>query len=142
MWERFTDRARKVMAFANEEAERFGDDCIGSEHIFVGLVKEGSGAGATILKNRGVDVEAMLVEIEQVAKLKGGLDPVAGGELRPRADAKKVIEYALDEARSLGHNYVGTEHVLLGLLRETEGIAAQVLMNLGVKLEDVRSSLG
>ncbi|GAI89276.1 unnamed protein product, partial [marine sediment metagenome] len=104
-------------------------------------VKEGSGAGATILKNRGVDIEAMLVEIEQVVKLKGGLDPVAGGELPPKADAKKVIEYALDEARSLGHDYVGTEHVLLGLLRETEGVAAQVLMNLGVKLEDVRSSL-
>jgi ATP-dependent Clp protease ATP-binding subunit ClpC len=141
MFERFTDRARKVMALANQEAQRFDHEFIGTEHILLGLLKEGSGAGATILKNRDVDIEAMLLETEQLLKLKRGPDKVASGQLPETPCAIKVIEYAIEEARSLNHDYLGTEHILLGLLRESEGIAAQVLMNLGLKLEDVRRDI-
>ena len=141
MFERFTDRARKVMATANAEVERFGHECIGTEHIFLGLIKEGSGRGAAILKEKGVDIEKMVGEIEQLAALKGGAREVAQGEAGRTPGAINVVKYAIEEARSLGHEYIGTEHILLGLLREGEGIAAQVLANLGVRIEDVRTSL-
>jgi len=141
MFERFTERARKVMALANEEARRFGHDRIGTEHIFLALLKEGSGKAATILKDNGVDIEAMLAEIEQLFKLKGRPEPAAEVERPETPHAVKVIEYAIEEAIALNHDYIGTEHILLGLLRENEGIAAQVLTNLGVKLDDVRASL-
>ncbi len=139
MFERFTDRARKVMALANQEAQRFNHEFIGTEHILLGLVKEGSGVGATVLKNLDVDIKKLRLEIEKV--VKSGPDIVTMGKLPQTPKAKKVIEYAIEEARALNHNYVGTEHILLGLLRETEGIAAQVLMNLGLKLEDVRQEV-
>jgi ATP-dependent Clp protease ATP-binding subunit ClpC len=139
MFERFTDRARKVMALANQEAQRFNQDYIGTEHILLGLVKEGSGVGATVLKNLEVDIKKLRFEVEKM--VKSGPDMVTMGKLPQTPRAKKVIEYAIEEARSLNHNYVGTEHILLGLLRETEGIAAQVLMNLGLKLEEVRQEV-
>jgi len=139
MFERFTDRARKVMALANQEAQRFNHEFIGTEHILLGLVKEGSGVGATVLKNLDVDVKKLRLEVEKL--VKSGPDMVTMGKLPQTPRAKKVIEFAIEEARSLNHNYVGTEHILLGLLRETEGIAAQVLMNLGLKLEDVRQEV-
>ena len=139
MFERFTDRARKVMALANQEAQRFNHEYIGTEHILLGLVKEGSGVGANVLKNLDVDIKKLRLEIEKL--VKSGPDMVSMGKLPQTPRAKKVIEYAIEEARSLNHNYVGTEHLLLGLLRETEGIAAQVLMNLGLKLEDVRQEV-
>jgi len=139
MFERFTDRARKVMALANQEAQRFNQDYIGTEHILLGLVKEGSGVGATVLKNLDVDIKKLRFEVEKL--VKSGPDMVTMGKLPQTPRAKKVIEYAIEEARSLNHNYVGTEHILLGLLRESEGIAAQVLMNLGLKLEDVRQEV-
>ncbi len=139
MFERFTDRARKVMALANQEAQRFNHEYIGTEHILLGLVKEGSGVGANVLKNLDVDIKKLRLEIEKL--VKSGPDMVTMGKLPQTPRAKKVIEYAIEEARSLNHNYVGTEHILLGLLRETEGIAAQVLMNLGLKLEDVRQEV-
>jgi len=139
MFERFTDRARKVMALANQEAQRFNHEYIGTEHILLGLVKEGSGVGATVLKNLDVDVKKLRLEVEKL--VKSGPDMVTMGKLPQTPRAKKVIEYAIEEARALNHNYVGTEHILLGLLRETEGIAAQVLMNLGLKLEDVRQEV-
>ena len=139
MFERFTDRARKVMALANQEAQRFNQDYIGTEHILLGLVKEGSGVGATVLKNLDVDIRKLRFEVEKT--VKSGPDMVTMGKLPQTPRAKKVIEYAIEEARSLNHNYVGTEHILLGLLRESEGIAAQVLMNLGLKLEDVRQEV-
>ena len=141
MFERFTDRGRKVMALANEQARRFGHKQIGTEHIFLGLLTEGTGAGATILKNRGVDIEAMPAEIEQILKLRGNPQPPAEGRVPGTPHAVKVIEHAIEEARALNHDYIGTEHILLGLLRETDGIAARVLANLGIKLEDVRESL-
>ena len=139
MFERFTDRARKVMALANQEAQRFNQDYIGTEHILLGLVKEGSGVGATVLKNLDVDIKKLRLEVEK--SVKSGPDMVTMGKLPQTPRAKKVIEYAIEEARALNHNYVGTEHILLGLLRESEGIAAQVLMNLGLKLEDVRQEV-
>jgi ATP-dependent Clp protease ATP-binding subunit ClpC len=139
MFERFTDRARKVMALANQEAQRFNHDCIGTEHILLGLVKEGSGVGAQVLKNLDVDIKKLRLEIEKL--VKSGPDMVTMGKLPQTPRAKKVIEFAIEEARSLNHNYVGTEHILLGLLREADGIAAQVLMNLGLKLEDVRQEV-
>ena len=139
MFERFTDRARKVMALANQEAQRFNHEYIGTEHILLGLVKEGSGVGATVLKNLEVDIKKLRLEVEKL--VKSGPDMVTMGKLPQTPRAKKVIEYALEEARSLNHNYVGTEHILLGLLREHEGIGATVLMNCGLKLEDVRQDV-
>jgi ATP-dependent Clp protease ATP-binding subunit ClpC len=139
MFERFTDRARKVMALANQEAQRFNHEYIGTEHILLGLVKEGSGVGATVLKNLDVDIKKLRLEVEKL--VKSGPDMVTMGKLPHTPRAKKVIEFAIEEARSLNHNYVGTEHLLLGLLRETEGIAAQVMMNMGLRLEDVRQEV-
>jgi ATP-dependent Clp protease ATP-binding subunit ClpC len=128
-----------VMALANQEAQRFNHEYIGTEHILLGLVKEGSGVGATVLKNLDVDIKKLRLEVEKL--VKSGPDMVTMGKLPQTPRAKKVIEYAIEEARALNHNYVGTEHILLGLLRESEGIAAQVLMNLGLKLEDVRQEV-
>ena len=139
MFERFTDRARKVMALANQEAQRFNHEYIGTEHILLGLVKEGSGVGANVLKNLEVDLRKVRLEVEKL--VKSGPDMVTMGKLPQTPRAKKVIEYAIEEARNLNHNYVGTEHLLLGLLREHEGVAAQVLMNLGLKLEEVREEV-
>jgi len=139
MFERFTDRARKVMALANQEAQRFNHEYIGTEHILLGLVKEGSGVGANVLKNLGVDLRKVRMEVEKL--VKSGPEMVTMGKLPHTPRAKRVIEYAIEEARNLNHNYVGTEHLLLGLLREQDGVAAQVLMNLGLKLEEVREEV-
>ncbi|MEE8460398.1 MAG: ATP-dependent Clp protease ATP-binding subunit [Phycisphaerales bacterium] len=139
MFERLTDRARKVMALANQEAQRFNHEYIGTEHILLGLVKEGSGVGANVLKNLDIDLRKVRLEVEKL--VKSGPDMVTMGKLPQTPRAKKVIEYAIEEARNLNHNYVGTEHLLLGLLREHDGVAAQVLMNLGLKLEEVREEV-
>jgi len=136
-YERFTDRARKVMELANQEAQRFNHEYIGTEHILLGLVKEGSGVGATVLKQLDVDIKKLLrFEVEKLHKC--GPDMVTIGKLPQTPRAKKVIEYAIEEARSLKHDYVATEHILLGLLVDSEGLAAQVLVNLGFQIERVR----
>src|SRR5437016_9400857 len=139
MYERFTDRARKVMQLANQEAQRLNHADIGPEHILLGLVKEGSGVAANVLKNLDIDLRKIRLEVEKLVQSS----PEVGtpGKLPQTPRAKKVIEYSIEEARNLNHNYVGTEHLLLGLLREQEGVAAQVLMNLGLKLEDVREEV-
>jgi ATP-dependent Clp protease ATP-binding subunit ClpC len=139
MYERFTDRARKVMQLANQEAQRFNHEYIGTEHILLGLVKEGSGVAANVLKNLDVDLRKIRLEVEKL--VQSGPEMVTIGKLPQTPRAKKVIEYSMEEARNLNHNYVGTEHILLGLLREQEGVAAQVLMNLGMKLDDVREEV-
>ncbi len=139
MYERFTDRARKVMQLANQEAQRFNHEYIGTEHILLGLIKEGSGVAANVLKNLDIDLRKIRLEVEKL--VQSGPDMVTMGKLPQTPRAKKVIEYSMEEARNLNHNYVGTEHILLGLLREQEGVAAQVLMNLGLKLEDVREEV-
>src|SRR5438094_1908951 len=139
MYERFTDRARKVMQLANQEAQRLNHEYIGTEHILLGLVKEGSGVAANVLKNLDIDLRKIRLEVEKLVQSS----PEVGtpGKLPQTPRAKKVIEYSIEEARNLNHNYVGTEHLLLGLLREQEGVAAQVLINLGLKLEDVREEV-
>src|SRR5438445_6774944 len=121
MYERFTDRSRKVMQLANQEAQRFNHEYIGTEHLLLGLVKEGSGVAANVLKNLDIDLRKVDLEIEKFVQL--GPNRVTMSKLPQTPRAKKVIEFALEEA----HSYVGTEHLLLGLLREQEGVAAQVL---------------
>ena len=139
MYERFSDRARKVMQLANQEAQRLNHEYIGTEHILLGLVKEGSGVAANVLKNLDVDLRKIRLEVEKL--VQSGPDMVTMGKLPQTPRAKKVIEYSMEEARNLNHNYVGTEHILLGLLREQEGVAAQVLMNLGVNFDDSRRKI-
>jgi ATP-dependent Clp protease ATP-binding subunit ClpC len=139
MYERFSDRARKVMQLANQEAQRLNHEYIGTEHLLLGLVKEGSGSAAIILKNLDIDLRKIRMEIEKIVVC--GPDTVTLGKLPQTPRAKKVIEYAIEEARNFNHNAVGTEHVLLGLLREQEGVAGQVLRNLGIKLEDACEEL-
>jgi ATP-dependent Clp protease ATP-binding subunit ClpC len=139
MFDKFTDRARKVMALAREEAKRFNHEYIGTEHILLGLVKEGSGVAANVLQNLDIDLKKIRLEVEKIVQT--GPDLVSVGQLPFTPRVKKVLEYAIEEARAMGHNYIGTEHQLLGLLREQEGVAAQVLLNLGVKLDDVREEV-
>jgi len=139
MYERFTDRARKVMQLANQEAQRFNHEYVGTEHILLGLVKEGSGVASNVLRNLDVDLRKIRLEVEKL--VQSGPEMVTIGKLPQTPRARKVIEYSVEEARNLNHNYVGTEHILLGLLREQDGVAAQVLMNLGLKLEDVREEV-
>lgn len=139
MFDKFTDRARKVMALAREEAKRFNHEYIGTEHVLLGLVKEGSGVAANVLQNLDIDLKKVRMEIERIVQT--GPDLVSVGQLPFTPRVKKVLEYAVEEARTMGHNYIGTEHQLLGILREQEGVAAQVLLNLGVKLEDVREEV-
>ncbi len=127
------------MALAHQEAQRFNHEYIGTEHILLGLVKEGSGVGANVLRNLNVELRNVRLEVEKL--VKSGPEMVTMGKLPQTPRAKKVIEYAIEEARNLNHNYVGTEHLLLGLLRERDGVAAQVLMNLGLKLDEVREEV-
>ncbi|HVK19250.1 MAG TPA: Clp protease N-terminal domain-containing protein, partial [Fimbriiglobus sp.] len=127
MYERFTDRARKVMQLANQAAQRFGHEYIGTEHVLLGLVKEGSGVAAHVLKNLGLDRRKVREEVERIVR-PGDDKAACMGRLPQTPRTRKMIEYSIEEARSLNHNYVGTEHLLLGLLRESEGIGAQVLL--------------
>jgi ATP-dependent Clp protease ATP-binding subunit ClpC len=135
MFGRFTERAQQVLVLAQEEAKRLNHNFIGTEHILLGLVREGSGIAARALQNLGVELSRVRSEVEKIAG-KGEKIQVQGISYTPRA--KKVIELAIEEGQNLGHNYVGTEHLLLGLLREGEGIAAQVLSNLGIDLKKAR----
>jgi ATP-dependent Clp protease ATP-binding subunit ClpC len=139
MYERFTDKARKVIQLANQEAQRFNHEYIGTEHILLGLVAEDSGVAANVIKNLNIDWRRIRLEIERI--IQPGPDMVTMAKLPQTPRAKKVIEYSIEEARNFNHDYLGTEHLLLGLLREQEGVAAQVLMNLGLKLADVREEV-
>jgi ATP-dependent Clp protease ATP-binding subunit ClpC len=132
----FTDRVRKVLAMAREEAIRLQHDYVGTEHILLGLIREGEGVAAAVLMNLNVDLEQIHERIEE--SVKKGKATIALGELPYTSRAKKVLEYAMAEARELNHSYVGTEHLLLGLLREEKGIAAQVLNSLGLTLDEAR----
>ena len=139
MFDRFTDRARKVMTLAREEARRFNHEYIGTEHILLGLVKEGSGVAANVLQNLDVELKKVRLEVERI--VQSGPDLISVGQLPFTPRVKKALEFSMEEARALGHNYIGTEHLLLGLIREQEGVAAQVLLNIGIKLEDVRKEI-
>src|SRR5688572_6597310 len=141
MYERFTDRARKVMQLANQQARRRHHEYIGTEHVLLGLVIEGSGVAANVLKNLDINLRKIRLEVEKILGPGSDGEQVVMGRLPHTLRTEKGIEYAIAEARALNHNYVGTEHLLLGFLRENEGVAAQVLMYFGVKLEDVRGEV-
>src|SRR3990167_7772425 len=139
MFNRFTERARKVILLAKEEAKRFNHDYIGTEHILLGLVREGEGVAAAVLASFGLTSDKIRMEVEKL--VQPGPSTVISGDLPFTPKAKKVMELATEEARALGHNYIGTEHLLLGLIREGEGVASQVLMNLGLDLNRVRNEV-
>ena len=134
----FTDRVRKVLQMAREEAARLHHEYVGTEHILLGLIREGEGVAAAVLTNLNVDLEEIQQKIEETVK-KGKASSAPGPDLPYTSRAKKVLELAMTEARELNHSYVGTEHLLLGLLREEKGIAAQVLSDAGVSLEQSRA---
>jgi excisionase family DNA binding protein len=135
-FERLTKRAQRVLALAQEEAQRFQHDYIGTEHLLLGLIREGEGVAAQVLSNLGIEVDHVRRAVEAII---GRGEHVVLGELRLTPRTKKVIELALDEAHRLNHRFIGTEHLLLGLIREGQGIAAGVLENFGLQLEQVRT---
>jgi hypothetical protein len=138
---RFTDRARKVMDLAEQEALRFRHEYIGTEHVLLGLIAEESGVAANVLKNLNIEMSKVRQEVERIVSF-GPLPDVQLTSPRPHTPrTKTALEYAREEARQLNHNYVGTEHLLLGLVCEGEGVAAQVLMDLGLKPEAVRAEV-
>ena len=139
MFNRFTERARKVILLAKEEAKRFNHDYIGTEHILLGLVREGEGVAAVVLQKMGLSLQQIRLEIEKL--VKPGPSTVISGDIPFTPKAKKAVEFSGEEARALGHNYIGTEHLLLGLIREGEGVASQVLLNMGVDLDKVRNEV-
>lgn len=139
MFNRFTERARKVIVLAKEEARRFNHDYIGTEHLLLGLIREGEGVAAAVLQKMGLSLESIRLEIEKLVQPGPSTQILGDIPFTPRS--KKSLELAAEEARALGHNYIGTEHLLLGLLRESEGVASQVLLNLGLDLNRVRSEI-
>ena len=138
MFERFTEKAIKVIMLAQEEARRLGHNFVGTEQILLGLIGEGTGVAAKVLKSMGVNLKDARVEVEKIIGRGSGFVAV---EIPFTPRAKRVLELSLEEARQLGHNYIGTEHLLLGLIREGEGVAARVLENLGVDLAKVRTQV-
>jgi ATP-dependent Clp protease ATP-binding subunit ClpC len=134
----FTERVRKVLAMAREEAARLHHEYVGTEHILLGLIREGEGVAATVLQNLNVELGGLRDRIEAVVK-RGRPTSHSGPDLPYTSRAKKVLELSMTEARELSHSYVGTEHLLLGLLGEEKGIAAQVLNVVGVKLDPARA---
>ena len=136
MQDKFTERVRKVMYLAREEAGRLQHDYIGTEHLLLGLIREGEGIAANVLTNLGLDLEVISQTVESMVAAPGST--LTLGEIPFTPKAKRVLELAIEEARQLGHNYVGTEHLLLGLIREGEGVAARVLQELGVDRKKVR----
>jgi ATP-dependent Clp protease ATP-binding subunit ClpA len=138
LFERFTDRSRRVVVLAQEEARLLNHNYIGTEHILLGLIREGEGVAAQALESMGIALEAVRHELTELIG-QGGGEPTGHIPFTPRA--KKVLELALREALQLGHNYIGTEHILLGLIREGEGVAAQVLVKLGADLATVRQQV-
>ena len=138
MFERFTEKAIKVIMLAQEEARRLGHNFVGTEQVLLGLIGEGTGVAAKTLKSMGVNLKDARAEVEKIIGRGSGFVAV---EIPFTPRAKRVLELSWDEARQLGHNYIGTEHLLLGLIREGEGVAARVLENLGVDLNKVRSNV-
>ena len=138
MFERFTEKAIKVIMLAQEEARRLRHNFVGTEQILLGLIGEGTGVAAKVLKSMGVNLKDARIEVEKIIGRGSGFVAV---EIPFTPRAKRVLELSLEEARQLGHNYIGTEHLLLGLIREGEGVAARVLENLGVDLSKVRTQV-
>ena len=136
MHDKFTERVRKVIFLAREEASRLQHDSIGTEHLLLGLLREGEGIAATVLNNLGLDLDVIRHAVESMVAQTGGTLTI--GEIPFTSNAKRVLELAVDEARQLNHTYIGTEHLLLGLIREGEGVAAKVLTDMGVDRKKVR----
>lgn len=139
MFEIFTDRARKVMALANQEAQRLNHEYIGTEHMLLGLAKEGSGVGANVMRNLDVDLRRVRLEAESL--VRAGPHTVTMGKLPTTPRANLVIENARKESVGLGHNYIGTEHLLLGLMLDSGGVAGQVLEKLGLTLDKIKAGI-
>ncbi len=139
MFNRFTERARKVIVYAKEEARRFNHDYIGTEHLLLGLIREGEGVAAAVMQKLGVDLESIRIEVEKLVQPGPQTQVVGDIPFTPRS--KKALELAAEEARALGHNYIGTEHLLLGLVKEGEGMAYRVLLNLGMDLGKLRNEV-
>src|SRR5690242_14135663 len=135
MFERFTDRARRVVVLAQEEARLLNHNYIGTEHVLLGLIREGEGVAAKALESLGIALEGVRQQVEEII---GPGQHAAGGHIPFTPRAKRVLELSLREALQLGHHYIGTEHILLGLIREGEGVGAQVLVKLGADLNRVR----
>jgi ATP-dependent Clp protease ATP-binding subunit ClpC len=138
MFERFTDRARRVVVQAQEEARTLNHDYIGTEHILRGLIHEGGGTGAKALESLGISLDTVRQQVQEIIG-QGQHAPSGHIPFTPRA--KKVLELSLSESKALGHQYIGTEHILLGLIREGDGVAAQVLVELGADLNRVRQQV-
>ena len=138
MFERFTDRARRVIVLAQEEARSLQHNYIGTEHLLLGLIREGDGVAAKTLASKGVDLDSARKQVEEMIG-KGHATP--NGHIPFTPHAKQVLELSLREALQLGHSYIGTEHILLGLIQEGEGVGTQVLVKMGVDLDDLRSSV-
>ena len=136
MFERFTERAIKVVMLAQEEARRLGHNFVGTEQILLGLINEGTGVGPKVLKSMGLNLKDARFEVERIVGRGSGFVAV---EIPFTPRAKRVLELSLEEAGQLGHNYIGTEHILLGLIKEGEGVASRVLESLGVDLSKIRS---
>ena len=136
--DKFTERAKKVLVYAQDEATRFNHNYIGTEHLLLGLLREGDGIAAKVLGNLGAELNKVRSAVEFII---GRGERMVVGDINLTPRAKRVIELAVEEARRLGHNYIGTEHLLLGLVREGEGIAAGVLESLGVNLDKVRAQV-
>src|ERR1700733_8139962 len=139
MFNRFTERARKVIVYAKEEAKRFNHDYIGTEHLLLGLIREGEGVAAAVLQKLGLDLETIRLEVEKLVQAGPATQVVGDIPFTPRS--KKTLELSAEEARALGHNYIGTEHLLLGLVKEGEGMAYRVLLNLGLDLGKLRNEV-
>jgi len=139
MFNRFTERARKVIVYAKEEARRFNHDYIGTEHLLLGLVREGEGVAAAVLQKLGIDLETIRIEVEKM--VQPGPQTQVLGDIPFTPRSKKALELSAEEARALGHNYIGTEHLLLGLVKEGEGMAYRVLLNLGLDLAKLRNEV-
>jgi ATP-dependent Clp protease ATP-binding subunit ClpC len=139
MFKRFTERARRVIILAREEAERYHHEYLGTEHILLGILKDGGGIAITVLQKLGVDLKQLKQEVER--NLPRSLNTLVVGEIPFTPKAKKVLEFAVEEARLMGHNYIGTEHLLLGLLKEKDGVAFKVLNTFGVRLVETREKI-
>ena len=139
MFNRFTERARKVIVYAKEEARRFNHDYIGTEHLLLGLIREGEGVAAAVLQKLGLDLETIRIEVEKL--VQPGPQTQVMGDIPFTPRSKKALELSAEEARALGHNYIGTEHLLLGLVKEGEGMAYRVLLNLGLDLGKLRNEV-
>ncbi|HJT34184.1 MAG TPA: Clp protease N-terminal domain-containing protein [Pirellulales bacterium] len=140
MYEPFTDRARKVMLLTNQEAQQLGHGYIGTEHVLLGLIAEGAGVAALVLKNCGVTLERAREELDKLIQ-RGSLDPSASIKLPQTPLTRSVIEKSMKVARQMNHRYIGTEHLLLGLLAEPDGLACWVLLRCGLSIKRVRDEV-